>query len=489
MTAASHAGRAAGALASTAAVAAAIPAIHQGALTIAALRPHRCGRSDTTRFAVVVPAHDEAASIAETVASLRTLDHPNDRVRIVVVADNCTDETVTLARRAGAEVLERTDPDHRGKGQALHWAFPQVLHDPGVDAIVVVDADTVVDADLLARASHHLGEGAEVVQVDYRVRNPGASWLTTLLDVALTAHHRIGDRGRDALGLSTGLHGNGMVFSRSLLERFPYTAFSIVEDVEYGTMLAATGTRVVACDGTHVAGDMPDRTDAAGDQRVRWEAGRLDVRRRHLVTLGARIGRGDRVALGAAADLLAPQRVMTAALLAGSLFGAAARSVLGASCGSGSRGPGARAARSAATIGTIGLVVHAGLAVAWSDRPARSLRAVARVPVYAIWKLGLRRSAAWERQRGGDGPWVRSARTTSRSSGTVLAPAAPARGDRGHHRHDDDHDGDQHHRRSRHHDDHRHDDHRHDDHRHDDHRHDDHRHDDHRHDDCEARSA
>ena len=75
------------------------------------------------KFDVIVPAHNEAEVIERTVSSLRKIDWPADRFRVLVVADNCTDTTAVLARGAGAEVLERHDPTLRGKGYALAFAF------------------------------------------------------------------------------------------------------------------------------------------------------------------------------------------------------------------------------------------------------------------------------------------------------------------------------------------------------------------------------
>src|SRR5580693_8198462 len=75
------------------------------------------------RFDIVVPAHNEAVGIAHTIANLRQLDWPADRYRILVVADNCNDETAAIAAAAGAHVLERHDETQRGKGYALKFAF------------------------------------------------------------------------------------------------------------------------------------------------------------------------------------------------------------------------------------------------------------------------------------------------------------------------------------------------------------------------------
>jgi len=78
----------------------------------------------TPFFDLIVPAHNEAAGIQRTVANLRQLDWPAGRFRVVVIADNCTDETARMAREAGALVLERHDLSNRGKGYALAHVFP-----------------------------------------------------------------------------------------------------------------------------------------------------------------------------------------------------------------------------------------------------------------------------------------------------------------------------------------------------------------------------
>src|SRR5262249_21997555 len=99
-----------------------IPAAVLYAECVAALLPDRTpGRAETNRTAesivVLIPAHDEAKVLSRTLAGVLPELAAGDRV--LVVADNCTDDTAAIARAAGAEVLERDDPRHRGKGFAL----------------------------------------------------------------------------------------------------------------------------------------------------------------------------------------------------------------------------------------------------------------------------------------------------------------------------------------------------------------------------------
>src|ERR1700722_6182567 len=113
--------------------------------------------SRTLKFDVIVPAHNEAAVIERTVSSLRKIDWPQDRFRILVIADNCTDVTAVLARQAGAVVLERHDANLRGKGYALNFAFQSSREQGFADALVVVDADSEVSGNLLAAFAARVG--------------------------------------------------------------------------------------------------------------------------------------------------------------------------------------------------------------------------------------------------------------------------------------------------------------------------------------------
>ena len=71
----------------------------------------------TQRLAVIVPAHNESAGIVPTLEDIKPQLKPGDR--LIVVADNCTDDTAAVAASAGAEVIPRNDLTQIGKGYAL----------------------------------------------------------------------------------------------------------------------------------------------------------------------------------------------------------------------------------------------------------------------------------------------------------------------------------------------------------------------------------
>jgi len=288
----------------------ALPAVlSSGYLLLAALLSQRLPvprpQSRQRFFDIIVPAHNEAAVIARTVASLRKIDWPAERLRIIVCADNCTDETAAAARAAGAAVIERHDPTRRGKGYALDFAFQSSRASGLADAVVIIDADAEVSPNLLEAIAARLEGGVQAVQVHYGVLNPMASWRTRLITIAKGAVHIVRSRARERLGLSCGIRGTGWCVTHQLLQAVPYQAFSLTEDVEYGIDLGLAGYRVAYADEADCDAEMVSNEQSARTQRQRWERGRFQLMRtRTWPLLKAAVQRRSAVCLDLACDLL-----------------------------------------------------------------------------------------------------------------------------------------------------------------------------------------
>lgn len=362
------------------------------------------------RFDVVVPAHDEEAGIAATVASLLGLDYPKDLFRVIVVADNCSDQTAARAAAAGAVVWPRSDPERRGKGHALAHAFERCLAEGASDALVVIDADTLVSPNLLRAFDVRLQAGAWALQADYRVRNPEASWRTRLMAIAFALFHEVRSLARERLKVSCGLRGNGMCFSAQLLREVPYCAFSIVEDVELGLRLGEAGHRIHYVAEANVRGEMVGSERASRSQRLRWEGGRFALLRAHGPALAARaLRRRDPVLLDLAIDLFIPPLTYVALACAVGLAASLAASVLAG-----------RLTSSLAVWGTSGLMLGIYVARGWrvSGSGARGLLDLALAPIYMLWKIVL----VLGRNRRSNDAWVRTARQEGQSGGPSPRP-------------------------------------------------------------------
>ncbi|WP_293369536.1 glycosyltransferase family 2 protein [Nevskia sp.] len=261
--------------------------------------------SKRLRFDVIVPAHNESSVIRRTVLSLKAIDWPADRYRVLVVADNCTDDTAALARIAGATVLERHNDALRGKGYALDHAFSASRAEGWADAVVVIDADAEVSPNLLEACASRIERGAQAVQVHYGILNPMASWRTRLLTIAKASFHIVRSRARERLGLSCGIRGNGWCVTHRLLIEVPYQAFSLTEDLEYSITLGLAGHRVHYADEAFSNADMVTGGEIAGKQRQRWEDGRFAmIRAKTGTVLRAAFTMPSKVCLDIACDLL-----------------------------------------------------------------------------------------------------------------------------------------------------------------------------------------
>lgn len=360
-------------------------------------KPHGGPVTRRRKFAVVVPAHNEELVIGETLRSLRELDYPREMFDIVVVADNCSDQTAAFARSAGATVLERSTPDRRSKGHALRWAFDRLLPQ-GYEAVVVCDADTVATKNLLETVNAAMDRGEQAVQCADLVRPNAASWSAEATRAGFLLYNVARPLGRRVLGCSAGLRGNGMAFTAETLRRVPWEAYSRAEDLEYGIMLLVHGTRVWFAPEAAVYATMPAESANAETQRARWEGGRVPIIRRYAMSLflGA-IRRPSYLLLDAWIDLMTPALV--------NLVGVAGVCWM-VSVGLELFGPGGLSVALWTIVLSFG-VVHVVLGFASAKALPDLLALMRHVPRYAVWKVSLYARLA---VRGRANGWVRTTR-------------------------------------------------------------------------------
>jgi hypothetical protein len=339
-------------------------------VTTGSLLPRRKRRTlapRSCRLAIVVPAHNESALIERCVRSIAASDPSPGHREIVVIADNCTDDTAQRAAAAGARVLVRTNLELRGKGYALRMAF-ETLGAEGFDAFLVIDADSMVSPNLVAETVQRLNEGASAVQCRYRVANGATSVRTRLMEVAFLAFNVLRPRGRSGWGLSAGVLGNGWALRAETLEAVPYHADSIVEDLEYHLRLVMSSGSVEFIDNATVFGEIPDGDDAARVQRSRWEGGRLRMAKEWAPSLAAAVAGGKLRLLEPLIELLTLPLAYHVALLCVAL-------VL----------PGQHRIAAAAALTLV--AAHVAVATTFGGQPWKTLAALAAAPFYVLWKI------------------------------------------------------------------------------------------------------
>jgi cellulose synthase/poly-beta-1,6-N-acetylglucosamine synthase-like glycosyltransferase len=348
--------------------------------------------------AVLVPAHNEEAGIEQTVTALQQQLHPGDR--IVVVADNCTDQTATAARSCGAWVVERNDPDRRGKGFALDFGVRFLEVDPPA-VVLIVDADCLVEAGAVGRLVQETVARGRPVQAAY-VAAPrmGAGTREQLSAFALRYKNLVRPLGLDRLGLPCLLTGTGMAFPWPVLRDARLADGNIVEDMQLGLDLALTGQPIAFCPEALVSSELPAGMRAAVRQRTRWEHGHLRTLLNQVPRLLGAAVRQRRLDLaGLALELSVPPLSMLFLLWGTTLAGLVCWWLAG-----GMAGP-------VLVLGGGILAVFLSIFAAWArfgreDLPFTSLLAA---PFYVLWKVPIYLAFLLRPER----TWVRTERNSA----------------------------------------------------------------------------
>lgn len=247
-------------------------------------RPDTRGRSPSTRFMILLPAHNEASVIGATIHRLRAIDYPSPLFSIHIIADHCSDHTAAAARQAGAIVHERNEGSRSGKGAALSWLFQRILNEEQCDAVVIFDADTRVDTDFLQVMDWRLAQGDQVIQGQHIIRNPDRGWYPSLVWAMFLIDNRFQNLGRSNLGWSAKNMGDSICFRADILRKLGWGE-GLTEDYQLRHKLLMNGIRIVYEPAAIGYGEAPLTWARAHAQRARWLRGTRDASRQYAKRL------------------------------------------------------------------------------------------------------------------------------------------------------------------------------------------------------------
>jgi cellulose synthase/poly-beta-1,6-N-acetylglucosamine synthase-like glycosyltransferase len=365
---------------------------------VAALIPGKAPGGENTarpKLAVLVPAHDEALVIGETLRNILGELSPQDR--LLVVADNCTDTTAEIAEAHGAEVIRRADATRRGKSYALDFGIRHLSGAPP-DVVIIVDADCRLDAGCLGTIGTRAFEIGRPVQAHYELLAPAgpANPGRAIAVFAAKVKNYLRPLGLYRLGLPCQLAGTGMAFPWNAFSKVDLKSGELTEDLVLGLDLARAGLAAEFRPDARVTSHFPISAEGTKTQRARWETGHLTTISRRVPALLAEALRTGNVpllalTLDAAVPPLALQAIALLAVLVASLPAIAWG------------GPGAFA-----IIALANALFGISIVLAWRSvgRDNITLMELIRTPTYVISKIPLYAQIF----RGKRISWIRSKR-------------------------------------------------------------------------------
>ncbi len=349
------------------------------------------------RVAVLIPAHNEGALVRTSVESAARQLQAGDR--LIVIADNCSDDTADHARAAGAECIIRNDTTKRGKGYALDFGVRHLAEAPPA-YVVLLDADVSLRPGAIDELTFSVESTWAPAQGVYILAEPpspdGAGVVSHL---AFVVRNHVRPLGLSRIGGPSPLFGAGMAFPYDALRDAPLASGNIVEDMQLALDLAQRGRAPRFCPTAYIDGVLPTGEDAALTQRRRWEHGHL----RTLLTTAPRVLFKGLMKLNLRAvllalDLLVPPLSFLLVLALLAFIGLLVPAVLG-------RASYAPAATVAIGLATLSLLIT----LAWTrySPHERPIAALLGVPRYVLRKLPLYFAFF---TRGSEKQWVRTDR-------------------------------------------------------------------------------
>jgi len=365
-------------------------------MPVTPLRPDpACAGHDSSGagFVVLILAKDEARVVSDTVAD--AVAHAGACGQVHVVADGCRDATASLARAAGARVFERAASGEQGKGAALKWWLRRThAGSPTGQVVILLDADSRMEPGCIPALRAALESGAAAAQARIVPVLESDSPIALLAALSEIAEQRIGDALRTRLGWPVRLRGTGMAMRRGLLESIAPGLKTSVEDAELTLQVAGHGLSSRWVDSAGVRDPKPANARYAEQQRARWLQGQLQLLRAQPEALMATFRRGLPGWSVLSSVLLKPRAFI---LPLGTGMAALLWSLATA-------WPWWMAAAVPLTLWLAWNAAVVLAAVAWTEHPHRTLRALIVSPAYVLlWVtsavLALRSSEPWLRAR------------------------------------------------------------------------------------------
>ena len=261
-------------------------------LVIGLVGKGRQGKQDAKlhRYAAIIAARNESGVIDDLIGTLKKQDYPSELLDVIVIADNCTDNTAEVARKAGAIVYERFNKVQVGKGYALDYLFHHIFEDYGetaYDGFFVFDADNLVDKHFVREMNKMFDTGEFAALTSYRnSKNFCDNWISAGYALWFLREARFLNRPRTQLGVNCAVSGTGFLVAADVIRAEGGWPFHLLtEDIECSIACAVKGRKIGYCGTAVIYDEQPVQFKQSWDQRLRWSKGFYQVDAKYTAPL------------------------------------------------------------------------------------------------------------------------------------------------------------------------------------------------------------
>lgn len=252
-------------------------------------KPKKYAALKLHKYAVVICARNEETVIAQLIDSIKGQDYPCELVDVFVVADNCTDHTADVARKAGALVYERFNKVEVGKGYALSYYFDRIKEEYGerhFDGYYIFDADNLLDEHYITEMNKVFSNGYKAVTSYRNTKNYGDSWVSACYGLWFLRESEYLNFSRNELGVSCAVSGTGFLVSSEIIEQNGgWNYHYLTEDLQFTADMITNGQKIGYCHEAIIYDEQPVSLSQSITQRSRWMKGSMQVMGRYGFSL------------------------------------------------------------------------------------------------------------------------------------------------------------------------------------------------------------
>lgn len=230
------------------------------------------------KFAVIIPARNEADVVGHLVTSLLKSNYPKNLFDVYVAINNTTDNSKEVSLKAGAKVIE-VKKKVKSKGEVLSYVFTKLKKDKTIDAYIIFDADNIVHPDFLSRMNDTLCSGYRVAQGFRDSKNITDNWISGSTSLFYYMQNFFWNRARMTLGTSASINGTGFMVKKEIIDEEGFETKTLTEDIEFTAQRALKDEPIAFVESAVTYDEQPISFNVSWKQRKRWSVGSLQCLR------------------------------------------------------------------------------------------------------------------------------------------------------------------------------------------------------------------